>query len=196
MRWQFKAGAILAAAILVFAGVRLFSADAADAQPVDPPRQAAAATPPSPAPAPAGTPPPQAAPAYKPPPPPERSLPPRFTDYLARESPNSTATRQALTQIAYGWSEAVNDVRGPHDAKLAGNDIARGIACALGPGVLARTGVDQQTMLDRIKNARAVMLDNDSDTMAYLRFQSLAGCQYFDDPGAASCSFDPATLPN
>ncbi len=119
MRWQFKAGAILAAAVLVFAGVRLFSADAADAQPADPPRQAAAATPPSPAPAPAGTPPPQAAPAHQPPPPPERPLPPRFTDYLAREYPNSAATRQALTQIAYGWSQAVNDVRGPQDAKLA-----------------------------------------------------------------------------
>jgi len=196
MRWQVKAGAILAAAVLVFAGVRLLSADAADAQPADPPRQAAAATPPSLAPAPAGAPPPQAAPAYKPPPPPERPLPPRFTDYLAREYPNSAATRQALTQIAYGWSEAVNDVRGPQDAKLAGNDIARGIACALGPGVLARTGVDQQTMLDRIKAARAVMLDSDNDTTAYLRFQSLAGGQYFDDPGAASCSFDPATLPN
>ncbi|WP_199032017.1 hypothetical protein [Ralstonia sp. ASV6] len=196
MRWQFKAGAILAAAVLVFAGVRLFSADAADAQPADPPRQAAAATPPSPAPAPAGTPPPQAAPAYKPPPPPERPLPPRFTDYLAREYPNSAATRQALMQIAYGWSQAVNDVRGPQDAKLAGNEIAKGIACALGPGVLARTGIDQQTMLDRIKAARAVMLDNDSDTTAYLRFQALAGGQYFDDPGAASCSFDPAALPN
>ncbi|CAJ0815731.1 hypothetical protein [Ralstonia flaminis] len=196
MRWQFKAGAILAAAVLVFAGVRLFSADAADAQPADPPRQAAAATPPSPAPAPAGTPPTQAAPAYKPPPPPERPLPPRFTDYLAREYPNSAATRQALMQIAYGWSQAVNDVRGPQDAKLAGNEIAKGIACALGPGVLARTGIDQQTMLDRIKAARAVMLDNDSDTTAYLRFQALAGGQYFDDPGAASCSFDPAALPN
>lgn len=196
MRWQFKAGAILAAAVLVFAGVRLFSADAADAQPADPPKQAAAATPPSPAPAPAGAPPPQAAPAHKPPPPPERPLPPRFTDYLAREYPNSAATRQALTQIAYGWSQAVNEVRGPQDAKLAGNEIAKGIACALGPGVLARTGVDQQTMLDRIKAARAVMLDSDSDTTAYLRFQSLAGGQYFDDPGAASCSFDPATLPN
>ncbi|KMW46711.1 hypothetical protein PQH03_19325 [Ralstonia insidiosa] len=196
MRWQFKAGAILAAAVLVFAGVRLFSADAADAQPADPPRQAAAATPPSPAPAPAGTPPPQAAPAHQPPPPPERPLPPRFTDYLAREYPNSAATRQALTQIAYGWSQAVNDVRGPQDAKLAGNEIAKGIACALGPGVLARTGVDQQTMLDRIKAARAVMLDSDNDTTAYLHFQALAGGQYFDDPGAASCSFDPATLPN
>ncbi|KHK54775.1 hypothetical protein PI87_14310 [Ralstonia sp. A12] len=196
MRWQVKAGAILAAAVLLFAGVRLFSADAADAPPADPPKQAAAATPPSPAPTPASVQPPQAAPAYKPPPPPERPLPPRFTDYLAREYPNSAATRQALTQIAYGWSEAVNDVRGPQDAKLAGNDIARGIACALGPGVLARTGVDQQTMLDRIKAARAVMLDSESDTTAYLRFQSLAGGQYFDDPGAASCSFDPATLPN
>ncbi|MGM3277140.1 hypothetical protein [Ralstonia sp. 24A2] len=196
MRWQVKAGAILATAVLVFAGVRLFSADAADATPADPSRQAAAATPTSPAPTPAGVPPRQAAPAYKPPPPPERPLPPRFTDYLAREYPNSAATRQALTQIAYGWSEAVNDVRGPQDAKLAGNDIARGIACALGPGVLARTGVDQQTMLDRIKAARAVMLDNDSDTTAYLRFQALAGGQYFDDPSAASCSFDPATLPN
>jgi hypothetical protein len=92
--------------------------------------------------------------------------------------------------------EAVNDVRGPQDAKLAGNEIAKGIACALGPGVLARTGVDQQTMLDRIKAARAVMLDSDNDTTAYLHFQALAGGQYFDDPGAASCSFDPATLPN
>ena len=196
MRWQVKAGAILAAAILVFAGVRLFSADAADAPLADPPKQAAAATPPSPAPTPASVQPPQAAPADKPPPPPERPLPPRFTDYLAREYPNSAATRQALTQIAYGWSQAVNDVRGPQDAKLAGNDIARGIACALGPGVLVRTGIDQQTMLDRIKSARAVMLDSESDTTAYLRFQSLAGGQYFDDPGAASCSFDPATLPN
>lgn len=193
MRWQVKAGAILAAAVLVFAGVRLLSADAADAPPADPPKPVAAATP---APTPAGVPPPKTAPAYKPPPPPERPLPPRFTDYLAREYPNSAATRQALTQIAYGWSEAVNDVRGPQDAKLAGNDIARGIACALGPGVLARTGVDQQTMLDRIKAARAVMLDSDNDTTAYLRFQALAGGQYFDDPGAASCSFDPATLPN
>lgn len=196
MRWQVKAGAILAAAILVFAGVRLFSADASDAPPADPPKQAAAATPPSPAPTPTRVQPPQAAPADKPPPPPERPLPPRFTDYLAREYPNSAATRQALTQIAYGWSQAVNDVRGPQDAKLAGNDIARGIACALGPGVLVRTGIDQQTMLDRIKSARAVMLDSESDTTAYLRFQSLAGGQYFDDPGAASCSFDPATLPN
>lgn len=196
MRWQVKAGAILAAAVLVFTGVRLFSADAADATPADPPKPVAAATPALPASASASAPPPQAAPAYKPPPPPERPLPPRFTDYLAREYPNSAATRQALTQIAYGWSEAVNDVRGPQDAKLAGNDIARGIACALGQGVLARTGVDQQTMLDRIKAARAVMLDSDNDTTAYLRFQSLAGGQYFDDPGAASCSFDPATLPN
>lgn len=199
MRWQVKAGAVLATAVLVLAGVRLFSADAADAPgapSADPPKQAAAATvstPPSPAPTPASAPPPQAASR---PPPPERPLPPRLTDYLAREYPNSAATRQALMQIAYGWSEAVNDVRGPQDAKLAGNDIARGIACALGPGVLATTGVDQQTMLDRIKAARAVMLDNDSDTTAYLRFQSLAGGQYFDDPGATSCSFDPATLPN
>jgi hypothetical protein len=124
--------------------------------------------------------------------------PPPHTSHrrLAREYPNSAATRQALTQIAYGWSQAVNDVRGPQDAKLAGNEIAKGIACALGPGVLARTGVDQQTMLDRIKAARAVMLDSDNDTTAYLHFQALAGGQYFDDPGAASCSFDPATLPN
>ncbi len=198
MRWQVKAGAILAAAVLVFAGVRLFSADTADAHdasPPEPPKQAIAATPPSPAPTPANAP---SAPAIQAnrPPPPERPLPPRFTDYLTREYPNSAATRQALTQIAYGWSQAVNDVRGPQDAKLAGNAIASGIACALGPGVLARTGVDQQTMLDRIKAARAVMLDNDSDTVAYLRFQSLAGGQYFDDPGAAACSFDPATLPN
>lgn len=194
MRWQVKAGAILATAVLVFAGVRLFSADAADAhdaQPPDPLKQAAAATPP----APTSAPPAPLTQASRPAPP-ERPLPPRFTDYLAREYPSSAATRQALTQIAYGWSQAVNDVRGPQDAKLAGNAIAQGIACALGPGVLATTGVDQQTMLDRIKAARAVMLDNDSDTTAYLRFQALAGGQYFDDPGAAACSFDPATLPN
>ncbi len=198
MRWQVTAGAILATAVLVFAGVRLFSADAADVRdtpPPAPPRQAAATTPPSPAPTPASAPPALATQANRPPPP-ERPLPPRFTDYLAREYPNSAATRQALTQIAYGWSQAVNDVRSPQDAKLAGNAIAGGIACALGPGVLATTGIDQQTMLDRIKAARAVMLDNDADTVAYLRFQSLAGGQYFDDPGAASCTFDPATLPN
>ncbi|WP_426399816.1 hypothetical protein ACN9M1_17390 [Ralstonia sp. R-29] len=192
MRWQVKAGAILATAVLVFAGVRLFSAGAADAHdapPPDPPKRAAAATPPSPLPTPASA--PLAPPTQANPP-----LPPRFTEYLAREYPNSAATRQALTQIAYGWSQAVNNVRGPQDAKLAGDAIASGIACALGPGVLATTGVDQQTMLDRIKNARAVMLDNDSDTTAYLRFQALAGGQYFDDPGAAACSFDPATLPN
>ncbi|WP_439893980.1 hypothetical protein ACS7SF_20535 (plasmid) [Ralstonia sp. 25C] len=192
MRWQVKAGAILATAVLVFAGVRVFSAGAADAHdapPPDPPKRATAATPPSPVPAPASAPPAQSAQANPP-------LPPRFTEYLAREYPNSAATRQALTQIAYGWSQAVHNVRGPQDAKLAGDAIARGIACALGPGVLATTGVDQQTMLDRIKAARAVMLDNDSDTTAYLRFQALAGGQYFDDPGAASCGFDPATLPN
>lgn len=195
MRWQYKAGAILAVAALVLAGARLFSADAADVPPPAPPRQTASAAPVTPATSAPAAPVASAAPTSQAPPPPERPLPPRLTDYLAREYPNSAATRQALTQIAYGWSQAI-DVRTAQDAKSAGNEIAKGIACALGPGVLAKTGVDQQVMLDRIKAARAVMLDNEDDTVAYLRFQSLAGGQYFDDPGAASCSFDPATLPN
>ncbi|WP_247351413.1 hypothetical protein [Ralstonia pseudosolanacearum] len=190
MQWQYKAGAVLAIAILIVAGARLLFSDAADTTQTDPPRQAAPAAPAPSAPS------AQTAPAYRAPPPPERPLPPRLTDYLAREYPNSAATRQVLTQIAYGWSQAVNDVRGPQDAKSAGNEIASGIACALSPSVLAKAGIDQQAMLDRIKAARAIMLDSDTDTTAYLRFQSLAGGQYFDDPGAESCSFDPAALPN
>lgn len=123
-------------------------------------------------------------------------LPARVTEYIAAEYANSAATREALMQIAYGWSQAIREVHNPADAKDAGNAIAKGIACALSQGVLGKSGVDQQAMLDRIKGARAVMLDTEADTQAYIRFQSLAGGQYFDDPGARSCSFDPSSLQN
>ncbi|WP_367277799.1 hypothetical protein [Paraburkholderia sp.] len=128
--------------------------------------------------------------------PPARPLPQRFNDYLAQEYANSAVTRQVLTQIAQGWSQAVNNVRDPQDAKRAGDEIAQGIACALGEDVLAKVNLDQQEMLDRIKAARAVMLDDESDTVAYLRFQSLAGGQFFDDPQARPCRFDPSVLLN
>nr|WP_311527211.1 hypothetical protein [uncultured Ralstonia sp.] len=192
MRWQYKTGGILAIAAIVVTTTWWLHADAganqagntgapAPSVPVVPvlPTE----TPPGPV--------AQPAPAH-----PERALPARVTDYLEREYPNSTATRQALTQIAYGWSQAVEEVHSAEGAKAAGDEIARGIACALGPDMLAKTGVDQQTMLDRIKAARAVMLDSENDTAAYLRFQSLAGGQYFNDPGPASCDFNASALPN
>lgn len=121
---------------------------------------------------------------------------PRVTEHIAREYADSAVTREALTQIAYGWNQAVNDVHDPGDAKIAGDAIAKGIACALSARVLAKAGIDQQTMLDRIKGTRAVMLDTETDTLAYIRFQSLAGGQFFDDPGPASCGFNPTAMPN
>ncbi len=125
-----------------------------------------------------------------------RRFPSRVTEHIAREYADSAVTREALTQIAYGWNQAVNDVHDPGDAKTAGDAIAKGIACALSARVLAKAGVDQQTMLDRIKGTRAVMLDTETDTLAYIRFQSLAGGQFFDDPGPASCGFNPTAMPN
>ncbi|KVT78860.1 hypothetical protein WT25_20205 [Burkholderia territorii] len=125
-----------------------------------------------------------------------RPLPVRVTEHIASEYASSAATREALTQIAYGWDQAVLDVKNAVDAKNAGNAIAKGIACALSQPVLDKSGVNQQTMLGRIKDTRAVMLDTVAATQAYIRFQSLAGGQYFNDPGANSCDFDPSTLQN
>ncbi|WP_323119617.1 hypothetical protein [Burkholderia alba] len=190
MRWQYKAGAALAVAALAWAGVRLLSAGGAPA--AAPPAQTAAAVPAGPLASGFSTDP--AAPARSASPP--RPLPPRVTRFIADEYAQSAATREALTQIAYGWSQAVNDVRDPADAKQAGDAIAKGIACALNAGVLNKAGVDQQVMLDRIRSTRAIMLDTEADTLSYIRFQSLAGGQYFDDPGPGACSFDPASLPN
>ncbi|AOK28126.1 hypothetical protein WS67_14500 [Burkholderia singularis] len=187
MRWQYPAAA-LAIAALIWTGVRIASTDAASStgpaahpQPASPAQVANAFSAAS-----------AAASRGAPPPP----LPPRVTEYIAREYANSVSTREALTQIARGWSQAVNNVHSPADAKVAGDAIAQGIACALSPGVLTKAGVDPQTMLDRIKSTRAIMLDTEADTLAYIRFQSLAGGQYFNDPGPASCSFNPASLPN
>ncbi len=123
-------------------------------------------------------------------------LPSRVIEHIASDYANSAVTREALTQIAYGWSQAIHDVHNPAEAKDAGNAIAKGIACALSQAVLAKSGVDQQAMLGRIKETRAVMLDTEADTQAYIRFQSLAGGQYFDDPGPRSCGFDPGSLQN
>jgi hypothetical protein len=187
MRWQYKAAAVLAAAILAWTGARLLARpEAPTATRAEPAAaQAAAANRfgvDAAAPARSGAPP--------------RPLPPRVTDFIASHYPDSASTRAALTQLASGWSLAVNNVQSRADAKEAGNAIAKGIACALTSGVLGRAGIDQQAMLDRIRDTRAVMLGTEADTLAYFRFQSLAGGQYFDDPGPGACSFDPSSLPN
>ncbi|AOJ70285.1 MULTISPECIES: hypothetical protein [Burkholderia] len=187
MRWQYPTAAALAIAAFVWACARIVSTDAA---PAAAPAERAESTVPA-AQANAFTAASSAAPRSAPPP-----LPPRVAEYIAHEYANSAVTREALTQIAYGWSQAVNDVRDPADAKTAGDAIAKGIACALSARVLVKAGVDQQTMLDRIKGTRAVMLDTEADTLAYIRFQSLAGGQFFDDPGSASCGFNPTSMPN
>ncbi|OND83721.1 hypothetical protein AQ939_22305 [Burkholderia pseudomallei] len=173
MRWQYPVAAALAIAAFVWACARIVSTDAAPA--AAPAGQTASAAPA--ALASAFTAASSAAPRSAPPP-----LPPRVTEHIAREYADSAVTREALTQIAYGWNQAVNDVHDPGDAKTAGDAIAKGI--------------DQQTMLDRIKGTRAVMLDTETDTLAYIRFQSLAGGQFFDDPGPASCGFNPTAMPN
>lgn len=125
---------------------------------------------------------------------PDPRLPPRVTGFINTTYASSATTREALTQIAHGWNMAVNAVRSPQDAKVAGNAIAEGIACALHENVLDKAGVSPQEMLDRISATRAVMLDSETDTLAYIRFQSLAGGQYFQDPGPSSCGFDPSSL--
>jgi len=135
---------------------------------------------------------PPAAAAHRPLPAPP--LPPRVTGFINTTYASSATTREALTQIAHGWSMAVNEVRSPQHAKAAGNAIAEGIACALHENVLDKAGVSPQEMLDRISATRAVMLDSEADTLAYIRFQSLAGGQYFQDPGSSSCRFDPSSL--
>ncbi|AJX82371.1 putative lipoprotein [Burkholderia pseudomallei 7894] len=187
MRWQYPVAAALAIAAFVWACARIVSTDAAPA--TAPAGQTASAAPA--ALASAFTAASSAAPRSAPPP-----LPPRVTEHIAREYADSAVTREALTQIAYGWNQAVNDVHDPGDAKIASDAIAKGIACALSARVLAKAGIDQQTMLDRIKGTRAVMLDTETDTLAYIRFQSLAGGQFFDDPGPASCGFNPTAMPN
>jgi hypothetical protein len=194
MRWPYGAAAALAAAVLIWVGIRIFADGRALEFEVKSPTPAA-----SDAPAPLanefyafspGTP---AAAAR---PPPSHPLPPRVVAYMEDEFAHSAVTREALTQIAYGWSRAIHDVQDPRDAKMAGDAIAEGIACALNASVLAKAGFDELTMLDRITNTRAVMLDTEADTLAYIRFQSLAGGQYFDDPGSDSCRFNPAALSN
>jgi hypothetical protein len=189
MRWQSKAAAALAVVALVWAGARLLARP--DAHPA---ANAVAAS--APAAVQAATRFDTAAASPARPAAPPRPLPARVTAFIANQYPQSAATRAALTQIALGWSLAVNDVQSPADAKQAGNAIAQGIACALASGVLGKAGIDQQVMLDRIRDTRAVMLGTEADTLAYIRFQSLAGGQYFDDPGPSACSFDPSSLPN
>ncbi|ABC39301.1 hypothetical protein [Burkholderia thailandensis] len=187
MRWQYPVAAALAIAALVWACARIVSTDAAPAAAPAEQTESTSSTALASAFAIASS----ATPRSAPPP-----LPPRVAEYIAHEYANSAVTREALTQIAYGWSQAVNDVHDPGDAKTAGDAIAKGIACALSARVLVKAGVDQQTMLDRIKSTRAIMLDTEADTLAYIRFQSLAGGQFFDDPGPASCGFNPTSMPN
>lgn len=187
MRWQYPVAAALAFAALVWACARIVSTDAAPAAAPAEQTESTSSTALASAFAIASS----ATPRSAPPP-----LPPRVAEYIAHEYANSAVTREALTQIAYGWSQAVNDVHDPGDAKTAGDAIAKGIACALSARVLVKAGVDQQTMLDRIKSTRAIMLDTEADTLAYIRFQSLAGGQFFDDPGPASCGFNPTSMPN
>ncbi|AJY64517.1 hypothetical protein [Burkholderia glumae] len=187
MRWKYFVAAGLAAGVLVwfFSGMaRDASTSAGQAAPAARPAAAPMASRFS------GT---SSASAPRRAPPP---LPSRVIEHIASDYANSAVTREALTQIAYGWSQAIHDVHNPAEAKDAGNAIAKGIACALSQAVLAKSGVDQQAMLGRIKETRAVMLDTEADTQAYIRFQSLAGGQYFDDPGPRSCGFDPGSLQN
>ncbi|AJW96722.1 MULTISPECIES: hypothetical protein [Burkholderia] len=189
MRWKYVVAAILAAGLLAclcFAIVaRETSASADRPTHIDPPADAPMANAFSGVSS-------SAVGQGRPPPP----LPARVTEHIATQYANSAVTREALTQIAQGWRQAIHEVHTPADAKEAGNAIAEGIACALSQGVLAKSGVDQQAMLDRIKNTRAVMLDTEADTQAYIRFQSLAGGQYFNDPGARPCRFDPSLRQN
>ena len=123
-------------------------------------------------------------------------LPPRVIDYINTEYANSAVTRRALIQLANGWNEAIHDMNNASDAKAAGVHIAQGIACALNNDVLKKNGVSQQVMYDRIKSTRAVMLNSDAATRAYIHFQGLANGQFFEDSGYQPCNFDPEQAPN
>lgn len=123
-------------------------------------------------------------------------LPDNVIEFIGREYGSSAVTRTALFQIAAGWNRAIHNVENASDAKTAGDAISRGIACALSRGVLERAGISPQAMIDRIDRTRGVMLGSREATQAYLHFQSLAGGQYFEDPGANPCGFDPGSLPH
>jgi hypothetical protein len=114
--------------------------------------------------------------------------------YIDHTYAASKTSQLAFTQLAQGWSEAINDISTPAQAKQAGEKIARGIACLMSDGVTQKTGKTAQIMYDELLKTRAEMLGTPKRTEAYLRFQTLASGQYFADPGNQPCNFKPDEL--
>lgn len=113
--------------------------------------------------------------------------------YIDHEYATSKISRQAMTQLAQGWSAAIHDVNTVADAKEAGEKIARGIACLMSPEVAQKTGKTPQAMYEELLKTRAEMLGTPQRTEAYLHFQTLASGQYFADPQEPACDFKPTT---
>jgi hypothetical protein len=114
--------------------------------------------------------------------------------YIDHTYAASKTSQLAFTQLAQGWSEAINDISTPEQAKQAGEKIARGIACLMSDGVTQKTGKTAQSMYEELLKTRAEMLGTPKRTEAYLHFQTLASGQYFADPGNKPCNFKPAEL--
>ncbi|MDW5416938.1 hypothetical protein R6242_10210 [Iodobacter sp. CM08] len=114
--------------------------------------------------------------------------------YIDHTYATSKTSQLAFTQLAQGWSEAINDISTPEQAKQAGEKIARGIACLMSDSVMEKTGKTAQVMYDELLTTRAEMLGTPKRTEAYLRFQTLASGQYFADPGNQPCNFKATEL--
>ncbi|MBY0446583.1 MAG: hypothetical protein K2Q15_15415, partial [Burkholderiales bacterium] len=78
--------------------------------------------------------------------------------YIDHTYAASKTSQLAFTQLAQGWSEAINDISTPEQAKQAGEKIARGIACLMSDGVTQKTGKTAQSMYEELLKTRAEML--------------------------------------
>lgn len=123
-------------------------------------------------------------------------VPDEVNAYIRQHYATSQVSQLAFTQLAQGWSSAIYEVSTPEQAKLAGEKIARGIACLMSEDVTQKTGKTAHAMYDELLKTRAEMLGTPQRTEAYLRFQTLAAGQYFADPGNQPCNFQPASLSN
>lgn len=119
--------------------------------------------------------------------PPANSVPESMKEWLALRYASNPPLHKAMLQLATGWAQAIHDAHDEASAYQAGENIARAIACVMSPSVLESSGQDQQWAYDQIITARAEMLSKPAHSDAYIRFQELAGGQFFSDPGPSAC---------
>lgn len=121
-------------------------------------------------------------------------IPDDVNAFIDHEYATSKISRLAMTQLAQGWSSAIQDMNTAAEAKQAGEKIARGIACLMSSDVAQKTGKTPQAMYEELLKTRAEMLGTPQRTEAYLHFQTLASGQYFADPQEPVCDFKPAEI--